>query len=54
VTFALREDHILVFSQEPFSAQAFREELKQAAMQQRANTKVVPERFRERVSETVQ
>ncbi len=52
--FALREDHILVFSEEPFSTSEFRTELKEAVMKQRASTKSIPARFQERVSETAQ
>lgn len=53
-TFCFREDHILVFSDTPFSAQQFREELKAAVMRQRASTKRVPQRFQERVSGSAQ
>lgn len=52
VTFALRSDHVLVFSENPFSPKEFREKLRQAAIRQRANTKKVPKRFQEHVSET--
>jgi len=54
VTFSFREDHILVFSEQPFDAQEFRQNLKNAATWQRASTKVVPQRFQERVSELAQ
>ncbi len=50
--FALREDHVLVFSDTPFSVQQFRSELKAAAMRQRANTKSAQSHYQERVSKT--